>query len=148
MTTRFSANRRSISNEIQKEVLNQSYMGQVGYVLPFGRNNYVMPFKWISNMPWFGEKLGKTHLYYSPSSVNLSMNFNERLTQKTPRRGKKSPDDYNFGLNQSYALDYKITESINTKFSRGIKSNLNDYRGYLSSALKDRNAGVVTDITE
>jgi hypothetical protein len=76
------------------------------------------------------------------------MNFNERLTQKTPRRGKKSPDDYNFGLNQSYALDYKITESINTKFSRGIKSNLNDYRGYISNALKDRNAGVVTDITE
>ena len=148
MNTRFSVNRRSMSNEIQKEVLNQSYIGQVSYALPFGRNNYFMPFKWINSIPLIGKKISKTHLYYSPSSLNISMNFNERLTQKTPRRGNKSPDDYNFGLNQSYALDYKMTETINTKFSRGIKSNLNDYRGYMSNALKNRDPGVVTDITE
>ena len=35
----------------------------------------------------------------------------------------------NFGLNQIYALDYKITESVNSKYSRTIRSNLNDYRG-------------------
>ena len=148
MNTRFSVNRRSMANEIQKEVLNQTYQGQVSYVLPFGRNNYFMPFKWISTVPFIGEKMSKTHLYYSPSTVNASMNFNERLIQKTPRRGEKSPDDYNFGLNQSYSLDYKMTETVNTKFSRGIQSNLNDYRGYMSNALKNRDPGVVTNITE
>ena len=76
------------------------------------------------------------------------MNFSQRLTQKTPRRGEKSPDDYNFGLNQSYALDYKMTETINTKFNRAIQSNLNDYRGYMSNALKNRDPGVVTNIAE
>ena len=107
-----------------------------------------MPFKWISTVPFIGEKMSKTHLYYSPSTVNASMNFNERLIQKTPRRGEKSPDDYNFGLNQSYSLDYKMTETVSTKFSRGIQSNLNDYRGYMSNALKNRDPGVVTNITE
>ncbi|GIS57175.1 MAG: hypothetical protein CM1200mP1_11130 [Candidatus Neomarinimicrobiota bacterium] len=29
MNTRFTANRRSMSNEIQKEVLNESYSGQI-----------------------------------------------------------------------------------------------------------------------
>ncbi len=148
LNTRFSASRRSMSNEIQKEVLNESYRGQVNYALPFGRNNYILPFKWISSVPWIGEKLGKTHFYYTPSNVNASVNFNERLIQKTPRRGNKSPDDYNFGLNQSYTLDYKITESVKSKYSRGIKSNLNDYRGYMANALKNRDSGVVTDITE
>jgi len=148
MNTRFSVNRRSMSNEIQKEVLNQTYQGQVSYALPFGRNNYFMPFKWVSNVPIIGEKISNTHLYYSPATVNASMNFSERLTQKTPRRGQKSPDDYNFGLNQSYSLDYKMTETINTKFSRAIQSNLNDYRGYMSNALKNRDPGVVTNITE
>ena len=148
LNTRFSASRRSMSNEIQKEVLNESYQGQVSYALPFSRNNYFMPFKWVSSVPWIGEKLGKTHFYYSPSNFNASVNFNERLIQKTPRRGNKSPDDYNFGLNQSYALDYKITESINSKYSRAIKSNLNDYRGFMANALKNRESGIVTDLTE
>lgn len=148
MNTRFSMNRRSLSNEIQKEVLNETYNGNLSYILPFGRNNYVMPFKWLSVVPWVGEKLGKTHLYYTPASINASMNFSERLTQKTPRRGNKSPDDYNFGLNQTYALDYKMTESVNTKFSRAIKSNMNDYRGYMANAITNMDAGVVTDITE
>jgi len=148
LNTRFSASRRSMSNEIQKEVLNESYQGQVSYALPFSRNNYFMPFKWVSSVPWIGEKLGKTHFYYSPSNFNASVNFNERLIQKTPRRGNKSPDVYNFGLNQSYALDYKITESINSKYSRAIKSNLNDYRGFMANALKNRESGIVTDITE
>ena len=148
LNTRFTATRQSMSNEIQKEVLNESYMGQVNYALPFGRNNYVMPFKWMSSVPWIGEKLGKTQLYYTPANVNASLNFNEKLTQKTPRRGNKSPDDYNFGLNQIYALDYKITESVNSKYSRTIRSNLNDYRGYITNALKNGDPGVVTDITE
>ncbi len=148
LNTRFSASRRSMSNEIQKEVLNENYRGQVNYSLPFGRNNYVMPFKWISSVPWIGEKLGKTHFYYTPENLNASVNFNERLTQKTPRRGNKSPDDYNFGLNQAYTLDYKMTESVKSKYNRAIKSNLNDYRGFMANALKKREQGVVTDITE
>lgn len=148
LNTRFSASRRNMSNEIQKEVLNETYIGQVNYSLPFGRNNYVMPFKWISSVPWIGEKLGKTHFYFTPENVNASLNFNEKLSQKTPRRGNKSPDSYNFGLNQTYTLDYKITESVKSKYSRAIKSNLNDYRGYLANALKNRDSGVVTDISE
>ena len=65
LNTRFSASRRTMSNEIQKEVLNETYVGQLNYSLPFGRNNYVMPFKWISSVPWIGEKLGKTHFYFT-----------------------------------------------------------------------------------
>ena len=51
-------------------------------------------------------------------------------------------------MNQIYALDYKITESVNSKYSRTIRSNLNDYRGYITNALKNGDPGVVTDITE
>jgi len=148
MNTRFSLNRRSMSNEIQKEVLNESYQGQLNYALPFGRDNYVMPFKWISMVPLIGEKLGNTHLYYTPSAFNASVNFNERLSQKTPRKGEKSPDDYNFGLNRSYTIDYRMTESINTKFNRSVASNMNDYRGYIPAALVKGDVGFISDITE
>ena len=45
INTRFSINRQMMSNEIQKEVLAESYQGQMSYALPFGRDNYIKPFK-------------------------------------------------------------------------------------------------------
>ena len=148
LKTRFSLNRRSNSNEIQKEVLNETYSGGLSYALPFGRNNYIMPLKWMSSVPWIGEKIGNTHLYYTPSAVNASVNYNEQLTQRTPRRGEKSPDDYNFGLNQSYTMDYKVTEIITTKYSRTINSNLNDSRGYQLNSIVKGDVGFISDIGE
>ena len=75
LKTRFSMNRRSASNEIQKEILNESYSGGLSYALPFGRDNYVMPFKWMSSVPLIGEKIGGTHLYYTPTAINASVNY-------------------------------------------------------------------------
>ena len=148
LKTRFSLNRRSASNEIQKEILNETYSGGLSYALPFGRNNYVMPLKWMSSVPWIGEKIGKTHLYYTPTAVNASVNYNEQLSQRTPRRGEKSPDDYNFGLNQSYNMDYKLTEIISTKYNRSINSNMTDSRGYQINSIMKGDVGFISDITE
>ena len=148
LKTRFSLNRRSASNEIQKEILNETYSGGLSYALPFGRNNYVMPLKWMSSVPWIGEKLGKTHLYYTPTAVNASVNYNEQLSQRTPRKGEKSPDDYNFGLSQSYSMDYKLTEIISTKYNRSINSNMTDSRGYQINSLMKGDVGFISDITE
>ncbi|MEE8437643.1 MAG: cell surface protein SprA, partial [Candidatus Neomarinimicrobiota bacterium] len=148
INTSFSASRGKQSNPIQKEILNESYSGAINYALPFSRNNYFMPLKWLDGVPFIGEKLGKTHLYYTPSNLNANINASEKLTRKSPRQGDPSPDIYNFGLGQSYALDYKFTESLNSKYSRKIKSNLNDFRGYAWGAMKNFNPGIVTDITE
>ena len=148
LKTRFSMNRRSASNEIQKEILNESYSGGLSYALPFGRDNYVMPLKWMSSVPWIGEKIGSTHLYYTPSTINASINYNEQLSQRTPRKGEKSPDDYNFGLNQSYVLDYKVTEIITTKYSKAVNSNMADSRGYQLNSIMRGDVGFVSDISE
>jgi hypothetical protein len=141
-------NRRSASNEIQKEILNESYSGGLSYALPFGRDNYVMPLKWMSSVPWIGEKIGSTHLYYTPSTINASINYNEQLSQRTPRKGEKSPDDYNFGLNQSYVMDYKVTEIITTKYSKAVNSNMADSRGYQLNSIMRGDVGFVSDISE
>ena len=148
LKTRFSMNRRSASNEIQKEILNESYSGGLSYALPFGRDNYVMPFKWMSSVPLIGEKIGGTHLYYTPTAINASVNYNEQLSQRTPRKGEKSPDDYNFGLSQSYVMDYKLTEIITTKYSRAINSNMADSRGYQFNSILKGDVGFISDISE
>ena len=48
----------------------------------------VMPLKWMSSVPWIGEKDLDTHLYYTPSTINASINYNEQLSQRTPRKEK------------------------------------------------------------
>ena len=83
-----------------------------------------------------------------PSAFNASVNFNERLGQRTPRKGDKSPDDYNFGLSQSYILDYKLTDKINTKYTRSVDSNMNEYRGYIANNLFKGDIGFVSDRNE
>ena len=148
LNTRFSINRQLMSNEIQKKVLSESYQGQLSYALPFGRDNYIKPFKWFSSIPYIGQKIQNTQIYYLPSAFNASINFNERLGQRTPRQGNKSPDDYNFGLSQSYILDYKITEKINTKYTRSVNSNMNEFRGYIPNSILKGDIGFISDRNE
>ncbi|MBT3216527.1 MAG: cell surface protein SprA [Candidatus Marinimicrobia bacterium] len=140
---------KSVSSDaIQKEVLNQSYSGKISYALPFGRDNYFSPFKWLESIPWVGGKLAETHIYYTPTSVNTSASFSEKLTQKTSRVGGKSPDIYNLGLSRDFSVDYSLTDNIRNKYSWNAKSDMDDYRGYAWLALKNTDPGIVTDVTE
>ena len=59
----FSASKSFSSNELNKEVLNEKYSGKVSYSLPFGRDNYVNPFKWFKPVPLIGEKLSEIQFY-------------------------------------------------------------------------------------
>ncbi|GIS57176.1 MAG: hypothetical protein CM1200mP1_11140 [Candidatus Neomarinimicrobiota bacterium] len=45
-------------------------------------------------------------------------------------------------------MDYRLTESINTKYGRAVVSNMNDNRGYIPGALAKGDFGFITDITE
>jgi hypothetical protein len=144
----FSASRSFSSNEINKEVLNEKYSGKLSYTLPFGRNNYISPLKWIKPIPWIGPKLSDIQFYYTPSTLNTSMNFSEVLSQRIKRVGGKSPDSYNFGLNRNLSMDYSLTNSLKTKYTRAVKSDLQDYRGYAWMAMRDLDPGVVENITE
>ena len=144
----FSASKSFSSNELNKEVLNEKYSGKVSYSLPFGRDNYVNPFKWFKPVPLIGEKLSEIQFYYTPSNFNTSLNFNESLSQRIKRVGGKSPDTYNFGLNRNFSMDYMLTNGIKTKYTRAVKSDMQDYRGYALLAIKDLDPGVVENITE
>ena len=89
--------------------------------------------KWIKFLPWIGTKMSEIQLYYTPSSVNASMDFSEKLVQKYTRVGTKSPDDYNLGLNRSYGVDYKILNNLTIKYNQASKSDMDitgDMRGW------------------
>ena len=76
------------------------------------------------------------------------MNFSESLSERTKRVGGRSPDSYNFGLNRNLSMNYTLTDALKTKYTRAVKSDLQDYRGYAWMAMRDLDPGVVENITE
>ena len=148
LKSNFNASRTKKSNEIMAEELHESYSGRLSYALSFGRNNYFHPLKWLHFLPWLGTKMSDIQLYYTPSSINTSVNFSEKLVQKYTRSGTKAPDDYNLGLNRSFGLDYKFLNNLTMKYNQTAKSDMDNYRGYIWMAIKELDPGLVTNVTE
>ena len=88
------------------------------------------------------------HVYYTPSIFKTGIIVNEKLTWNQTRSGVKSPETYNFGLDRSLNLDYKLTNTLSSKYSWSGQSKLNEYRGYLWTAVKELDPGTVTQKTE
>ena len=148
VTMSFSASQTQSSDVTYKQKWIETYTGKFGYNLTFDRNNYFKPLSWMKNIPLGGGKLSELQLYYTPSSFRTGMNMSEKLTWNETRSGVKSPDNYNFGLNRTMNLDYRFTNNLNSKYSWSGQSNLNEFRGYIFTALKQLDPGLVTQQTE
>jgi len=146
----FSASRKSFSNDIMEEKIDQSYNWKGAYNLSFGRDNYFSPFKWLSSIPLVGEKFEEFHLYYTPTSFNTSANLSEKISSKKPRNARPSPHTYDLGLNRSFGLDYKFIESLSSQYKKAMTSDLDHIwseRGY-NWDLEAFDTGILTNTTE
>ena len=143
-----SASQSTSSDVTYSERRSENYSGKFTYNIPFGRNNYIKPLIWTKNIPLFGKSLSDFHIYYTPSIFRTGLNISEKLTWNQTRSGVKSPETYNFGLDRSLNLDYKITNTLTSKYSWSGQSKLNEYRGYLWTAVKNLDPGLVTQKTE
>lgn len=148
VNVKFNAAKSKSSDITYLDKQSETYSGNVGYTIPFGRDNYIKPFKWIEKVPVVGPKFSEFQFYYTPSSFSTNMSFAEKLSWNETRRGIRSEDAYSFGLDRKLNLDYKLTNSLSTKYGWTGKSKLNDYRGYIFSAIKALDPGDVTNITE
>ncbi len=144
----FSASQSRSSDITYSRKHSEVYTGKFSYSFPFGRNNYFKPLGWIKNWPLVGPSLGDFQLFYAPSAFRTGLNLNEKLSWNRTRSGIRSPDNYNFGLDRSINLDYRITNNLSAKYSWSGQSRLNDYRGYAWLALKNLDPGNVTQTTE
>ena len=145
--TNFSASQSRASDITYNQKWSESYSGKISYNFPFGRDNYISPLKWMKSIPVIGS-LSEWQLYYTPSAFNTALNFSEKLSWNETRTSIRSPDSYNFGLSRNMNLDYKLTNSLSSKYSWAGQSKLNDYRGYAWMAFKNLDPGLVTNVTE
>ena len=144
----FSASQAKSSDVTYKEKWSETYTGRLDYNLSFGRSNFIKPLSWMKRLPLLGKNFSDFHLYYTPASFKTGMNLSEKLNWNQTRTGVKSPDTYNFGLNRNLNLDYKFTNTLSSKYSWNGQSKLNEFRGYIWTALKELDPGIITQTTE
>ena len=147
MNLTLNASQSNSSNITYKQQRSESYVGNFSYNLSFGRNNYIKPMQWANKIPVLKSFSG-VQIYYTPSSLKTGMKLSEKLSWNETRTNVKSPDNYNFALDRNMNFDYKLTNSLSAKYGWTGKSNLNDYRGYAWTALRDFDPGTVTQTSE
>lgn len=145
----FNAQWSNSSSVQDKQRESQNYKGNMSYKIPFGRDNYILPFKWIQNVPIIGDKLGALHWYYTPSSLEFNMDVGESKSLKIPRLAKsQTTETHDLGLNSSIRAGYKVFENLNVNYNKTMKNSLLEFRNDKLRAIKELNPGEPVSITE
>jgi cell surface protein SprA len=136
------------SNVTMVEVRNEAYTGKLAYIHTFGRDNFFQPFKWLRFIPLMGKKFSEMNVYYTPANISTSIDFSQKLVQKNSRTGGKTPDEYNLGLNRALNMNYKITDNLETRYSTGLKNDLDVFRDRPWKALQEFDPGILTNTNQ
>ena len=138
------------SVNIEKNIINNADLA-LNYSYSFGRDNYISPFKKLDKIPFIGNAVSKTKIYYSPEKFSTSMNVSESEENTLMRTGTNT-DTYDLGLNRSYILNYKITDNMKSNYKKTINSDLDFYmekNGYSKSDLfSDLSPGLIQSVSE
>jgi hypothetical protein len=135
-------------NKDYRFIKSQTYRGTVKYGIPFGSENYCNLFKWTEKIPLIGEKFSKTRLYYTPSSLNFSLDMAEDMSRSQRRWGETPAPTHTLGLDRGVNMNYKIFDNLNTTTSYTSRHNLNDYIAAKEKIFEKFNPGRIIDVRE
>lgn len=147
ITLNFSAigKRRSTTTIEKEESLDLSSSAKYAY--NFGKENYYHLFKWMKQLPLFGEFLSESRFYYTPDklSANISLNENDKISKQ--RVGTETPT-YSLKMQRDFTLNYKFTKSFQVNYTKNLSSNLDDYKDNKYDIVKNLSPGLVKNIKE
>ena len=145
LSASFNISNQNRSDAIMKSVATERFSTNIDYNLRFPSDNYIEAFKWISKVPFFGEKISETKLFYTPTYLATGFRVNRNLTEKQSRSSNDLIDNFNLGLERKIAIDYQIFDNAKFTYNKNIKSDMSDYRDELIDNLK---IGRVTNSTQ
>ena len=141
--------RKLESTELIKSNVSENISGQLAYPIKFSEENYIQPFKALGLIPWLGERIKDTRLYYTPANVDFSTNLTEALNKRITRALPDSTmDTFNFNMARSVKARYRLTDRLSANYSWNANNVLDDFRGRELEALKTLNPGKPRQFTE
>jgi hypothetical protein len=145
MSAGFNISSQKKSDFIMKEVDISKINTNLDYNISFKSDNYINAFKWIHNLPLFGEELSEVKFFYSPTNFSSGIRINRNSVEKYSRRNNEMVENFSFGLERRFTINYKIFDNSQLSYNKNIRSDISDYRDELLENLK---SGLITNSTE
>ena len=145
LSASFNMSDQNRSDEIMKSVDTKRLTTNLDYNLRFPSDNYIEAFKWMSKVPFVGEKISETKFFYTPTSFVTGFRLNQNLTEKESRSNSDLIDDFNLGLDRKLSINYKVFDNTQFTYNKNVRSDMSEYRDKLLENLK---IGKVTSSTE
>ncbi|UCD38487.1 MAG: hypothetical protein JSW54_03140, partial [Fidelibacterota bacterium] len=141
--------RKLQSTELIKSNESRSISGQVSYPIRFSDESYVQPFQVLGSIPWLGERIKDTRLYYAPTNIDFSANVTESLNNRTARASPDSVmDTYNFNMARAVSGRYRVTDHLSADYSWNANNVLNEFRDRELEAFTMLNPGITRQFAE
>jgi hypothetical protein len=121
------------------------------FKVPFPKNNYIEPFKFVHNIPVL-KIFSDQRFYYTPNALSMNLNISDAESRKTYRGDTTETRVINTNSMRSVSTSYKFTNSINFTYSRSHKADA-DFVGLTHKQLLEQiftkgNFGLDTDIRQ
>jgi len=121
MTFDFDYSKKKSSNWETTFNRSELFKETFSYQIPFGRNNYIEPFKFLKKVPVL-KKISKQKLFYTPSQTSFNVGISDSKSQLLRRSSNKVNITRNLSSTRSVRLTYKMINSLNFSYSRNYTS--------------------------
>ncbi len=151
MTFDFDYSKKKSSNWETAFNKSELYKETFSYQIPFGRNNYVEPFKFLRKVPILN-KLSTQKIYYTPSQASFNLSISDNKSALLRRNSPKLTRKWNLQSSRSVRTSYKLLNSLDFTFNRSYNSD-GDFVGLthkklLENIFKKGYFGLDTDIRQ
>ncbi len=141
-------NSRNYQTEISES---KQWHQSLSYNVPFGKNNFVAPFKSLSTLPVL-KYLADQKIYYTPASMSMNLNISDSKQKDKLRSESKITYRTSTISTRGVTLSYRLLPSINLGYNRNYKAN-GDYVGLtgarlIESILTKLDFGKDTDVAQ
>ena len=125
----------------------ETHAANVSYSIPFPRDKYISPFKWLGNSPII-KKIAEIKFNYLPSSFSVRASGNRSISKSLTRsktgQGVQT-DNEQFIISRSIQTGIQPFKSLSVDFSRNYKNDLRNSNAPLKD-LSNFKFGELTDM--
>lgn len=107
----------------------------VGYNLPFGKNNFIKPFKLFAKWPIL-KTLKDYRIFYTPSTIQAGFNASRNFDQKKTRVGNEISENKSLYNSRNFSLTYPLSDNMNVTFRRNYVSDATNMEQNLQDFMK------------
>lgn len=117
----FDYSYRNSSNWETRYNKSEQYKESMRYKIPFSKNNFVEPFKFLKKTPVLGA-LSDQKFYYTPDQIDFSLDINDSESKQQRRNSAGITRLVTTGASRSVSSSYKFMPSLTFNYSRNIQS--------------------------